>query len=419
MQEKKGRVNGVAILDGAMGTLLEHWGVDLDKAGPMWASSVLLSNPNLVQRAHEAYIKAGCDVLLTCTYQMSEEGCTASGTAMSDLVDCAIKVARLAIPLPNKKVNSEVNNLWNDSLTGASHVFAPLFSSLEAQSERSLLLAGSLGPYGSAIPGGHEYRGDYEVCDSIIDTFHSKRLLAFVGQLGEKAYLKVDFLLMETLPRLDEAIKILSWMQQQKEFQNKILATAPVCFSFVSAPIESFFREDGDDKALIEWWELHERLSHLPDGNTFGAALTALQKCQAPGLAGIGCNCATPLEVSLMASAMLKKKRSDKESTLALLLYPNSGELFENGQWCQTNVMLKDTEVETGKEEEKMDSLQKLQRKLAIGDGDVCTSLQFVLQLLHQRDEAEDWLVRVILYGGCCRSTPEDTMALNRLCSAY
>ncbi|ORC89027.1 cytidine triphosphate synthase [Trypanosoma theileri] len=414
MQEQKRSANAVAIMDGAMGTLLEDYGVDMDKASPMWSSTVLLSNPELVQRAHQAYIDAGCDVLLTCTYQMFEEGCTASGVTMSDLVDSAVKVARLRMPLRKKEVNLKLNNKWSNTLTGPSHIFAPLFSSLEDPSERYVLLAGSLGPYGCSFPGGHEYRGDYEVNDSLIDTFHGGRLLSFVGESGEKAFLKVDFLILETFPKLDEAVKVLLWMQQQKEFPNKILATAPVCLSFVSAPIESFFPEDGDDKALSEWWELQESQSRLPDGNTFEDALIKLQKCNALGLAGIGCNCSLPLEVSFMASVMLKKKRLDKENPLALLIYPNSGEFFGNGEWYYKKEIKKDLLMGLGKEE--VDSIQTLKRKLATGHGDICTSLQFILQLLHQRDETEDWLFKVILYGGCCRSTPEDTTALKRVC---
>ncbi|KEG07347.1 cytidine triphosphate synthase [Trypanosoma grayi] len=413
--------SGVLVADGAMGTVLESWGVEFERAGPMWSSSVLLSDEALVQRVHQAYVDAGCDVLLTCTYQMYGEGCAASEVSMTELVDRAVRTARRTMParkeaIPTTKAPVEAATLKAGRMIDAVGVFSPAISSAGGDAtERTILLAGSLGPYGCSLPNGQEYRGDYDVDDSLIEAFHGGRLEAFTEQLGEETHLKVDFLLFETFPRLDEALGIIAWMQRRVSFR-----AVPVCFSFVAAAIKSFFPEDGDNSALEEWWRSATASAHLPDGNTFESVLYALQKCHPFPLAGIGCNCAGPLEVGLVASAMLNRKRcTEKEPALALLLSPNSGETYKDGQWYHTPQALRTADTKgssSSSSSTRSSSLLELQRKLAQGGGDVCTCVQFIMQLLQQRPAANDWLFKVVVFGTCYRSTPEDTAALKAMC---
>ncbi len=56
----------LVIIDGAMGTELEHRGVPMnDKA---WSGAAMLTHPEVVQAAHEDYIEAGAEVIITNTF---------------------------------------------------------------------------------------------------------------------------------------------------------------------------------------------------------------------------------------------------------------------------------------------------------------------------------------------------------------
>ncbi|KAF5221358.1 hypothetical protein ECC02_005600 [Trypanosoma cruzi] len=397
------QVNGVLIKDGAMGTLLESWDVDYAKAGSMWSSSVLLSEMDLVKRAHRAYIDAGCDVLLTCTYQMHEEGCAASKVTMCELVDRAVQAARHTMPKQKQKGLTEESTA-KERRTGGIDVFRYALSSIKDNGqERVVLLAGSLGPYGSFLPGGQEYLGEYSINEAVINSFHARRLEAFLCNVGEKHAFKVDFFLLETFPRLDEALGILSFVNQ-----HEILRTAPFCFSFIAAPVKNPLPENADDDALDNWWNAAASSIRLPDGNTFEGALSELRGNCGTALVGMGCNCSGPLEVSLVATALLHKKRQGTEGPLVLLLYPNSGEKFTDGQWKKPPQQIQTSAA-------KKLSMRDLKRILARGGGNLITFMKFLLQLLQQRPEATDWLFEIIVCGACCRSTPEDIAALNQL----
>lgn len=57
---------GVVILDGAIGTQLQEMGVPMDNTS--WAASGLRDYPATIQFMHEAYVKAGAQVITTNTY---------------------------------------------------------------------------------------------------------------------------------------------------------------------------------------------------------------------------------------------------------------------------------------------------------------------------------------------------------------
>lgn len=54
------------IIDGGMGTLLQQSGVPMD--GKVWSGRAVLSNPEAVQQAHEDFITAGAEVIITNTF---------------------------------------------------------------------------------------------------------------------------------------------------------------------------------------------------------------------------------------------------------------------------------------------------------------------------------------------------------------
>jgi len=64
------------LLDGGMGQELQRRG--LEKTG-LWSGQALISNPQLVQKLHEDYIRAGADIITTNTYTTTHERLERSG----------------------------------------------------------------------------------------------------------------------------------------------------------------------------------------------------------------------------------------------------------------------------------------------------------------------------------------------------
>jgi S-methylmethionine-dependent homocysteine/selenocysteine methylase len=63
------RLNGAdkpVVIDGGMGTLLEQSGVPMD--GKVWSGRAVLTHPDAVLQAHEAYITAGAEVIIANTF---------------------------------------------------------------------------------------------------------------------------------------------------------------------------------------------------------------------------------------------------------------------------------------------------------------------------------------------------------------
>jgi len=63
------RLNGAGkpvVIDGGMGTLLEQFGVPMD--GKVWSGRAVLTHPDAVLQAHEAYVTAGAEVIIANTF---------------------------------------------------------------------------------------------------------------------------------------------------------------------------------------------------------------------------------------------------------------------------------------------------------------------------------------------------------------
>jgi homocysteine S-methyltransferase len=131
-------------LDGGLSTALEELGADLDD--PLWTARMLRDQPDLVLAAHEAFVRAGAEIVISASYQAPDE-----------LLAESVRIARGA----------------------------------------GVLVAGSVAPYGASLAGGQEYTGDYDVPAG----WHERRLALLLE--GEP-----DFLAIETQPRADEAAAI-------------------------------------------------------------------------------------------------------------------------------------------------------------------------------------------------------------------
>lgn len=123
------------LLDGAMATELEARGCDL--ADSLWSAKVLLENPQLIRDVHLDYFRAGAQVAITASYQATPAGFAARGLDEAQsraLIGKSVELARKARE-------------------------AYLAENPQAG---TLLVAGSVGPYGAFLADGSEYRGDYQ-----------------------------------------------------------------------------------------------------------------------------------------------------------------------------------------------------------------------------------------------------------------
>lgn len=184
-------------------------------------------------------------------------------------------------------------------------------------------LAASVGPYGAILHDGSEYHGNYGLTVAELTTFHADRL-AVLASAG------ADLLACETLPSLDEAMAVVAALRR--------VPSARAWVSFTS-------RDD----------------QHTAHGEPLVDCARLLE--HEPQVVALGVNCVPPER----AAALVGELR--RGSTKPIVVYPNSGELWDGQAQCW--------------------------RGLA------------TTQPLHAM--AEEWLEAGATWiGGCCRTTPAD-----------
>ncbi|MFI2564859.1 homocysteine S-methyltransferase [Paenarthrobacter sp. NPDC018779] len=243
------------VLDGALATELEVHGCDLDD--PLWSAKVLLEQPHLIKQVHRDYFDAGASVAITASYQATPAGFARRGLSVEESLELVARSVRLA---------DEARQEYLAANPGA----------------RSLLVAGSVGPYGAYLADGSEYRGDYTLSSVEFRGFHRPRIAALV-EAG------VDFLACETLPSFAEAEALLALVA---EFD-----------------VESWFTFTLRDSG------------HISDGTPL-ADVAALLRTE-PRVAAVGLNC-VPLELVTPALGTLRNV-----TDAPLVAYPNSGETYD------------------------------------------------------------------------------------------
>lgn len=115
------------LLDGAMATELEARGCNL--ADSLWSAKVLVDNPELIREVHLDYFRAGAQVAITASYQATPAGFAARGLDEAQskaLIGKSVELARKARE-------------------------AYLAENPQAG---TLLVAGSVGPYGAFLADG-------------------------------------------------------------------------------------------------------------------------------------------------------------------------------------------------------------------------------------------------------------------------
>lgn len=164
----------ILLLDGSMSTPLEAMGCDLND--PLWTARALAERPELVQKVHLDYFRAGADAGITDSYQATIPGLTERGYSLREAEDLIARSVELFL---------EARRVWWEEEGRSSGRPMPL-------------CLGSVGPYGAYLADGSEYRGNYGVSDQVLRDFHRRRM-EILWEAG------ADLLALETMPSLHEA----------------------------------------------------------------------------------------------------------------------------------------------------------------------------------------------------------------------
>jgi homocysteine S-methyltransferase len=257
--------DGPVVLDGGLATALEAAGHDLSDA--LWSARVLIEDPAAVEAAHAAYVRAGAQVVISASYQVSFE---ALGDAAERVLGESVRVARRAVGAAGVGGAGGV--------AGAAGAAGP-----RGASGAGALVAASVGPYGAILAGGQEYTGDYGDVD--LEAFHTRRLRALLAAAP-------DCVACETLPRADEAAAIVRALER---------LGAPDAWV-------SFACRDG---------------GHTAHGEPIEAAVAAV--ASSPAVVAVGVNCTAPEHVT----GLLRRMRAVTD--LPLVAYPNAGRSWDAG----------------------------------------------------------------------------------------
>lgn len=261
------------VLDGGLATELEVQGAVLHES--LWSAALLHSNPEAIVKAHLAYLEAGATCIISASYQASRRGLMTLGVTASQADALIVRSVKLAREARRR------------------------FLADNPATERPILIAASVGPYGAALHDGSEYVGAYGVSKAAMRKFHAHRL-ELLDSSG------ADILACETIPDFQEAVVLCELLRK---------TATPAWLSFSC--------RDG---------------RHISDG-------TPIRECAAlfrdhPTVLAVGVNCTPPQFITSLIQE-LRESVPDK----AIVVYPNSGERYEaaSNTWHGTS-----TPVECG-----------------------------------------------------------------------
>ena len=250
------------IIDGALASELQRRGCDLNDS--LWSAKVLIEKPELIYQVHYDYFKAGADCAITASYQATPVGFEKKGITFEE----SIKLIKKSVELAQQAKQQYLN---------------------ETKQNKTLLIAGSVGPYGAYLANGSEYTGDYQLTEAEFIDFHRDRIQALIDS-------QVDILACETLPSFAEIKALVKLIQQ--------FPTINAWFSFTLKDAQ-----------------------HLSDGTPLSQVIDYLNNFEQ--IVSLGINCIA-LESVTPALEVLNKL-----TTKPLIVYPNSGEQYDpiTKQW--------------------------------------------------------------------------------------
>jgi homocysteine S-methyltransferase len=273
----------IALLDGGLGTSLQDkFGVVFNASTPLWASHLLVSDPDTLLACQRDFVSAGIDVLLTATYQVSIEGFARTKTAQ----------------FPNGIPRDAIAPFLRTALDVAEQAVS---------SKPGTKIALSLGPYGACMIPGQEYSGKYDAAhdsEEALYRWHRERLQLFLDA-DDKLLERVQYIAFETLPRLDEVRAV-------RRAMHALRLATPFWIACV------FPGEVGDDA--------------LPDGSDVEKVVTAAVADTHDGARpwGIGINCTKIAKLPGLVERLGEFVRKTASVPTALVLYPDgtNGEVY-------------------------------------------------------------------------------------------
>lgn len=104
MEITKYMKENIVLFDGAMGTMLQSKGLKIGENPEIFG----LENPEKLLAIHKAYLNAGSNVITTNTFGANEIKLDKLGYKVEEIVDNAIKIAKLAIEQSDKSIERYV-----------------------------------------------------------------------------------------------------------------------------------------------------------------------------------------------------------------------------------------------------------------------------------------------------------------------
>eukprot|EP00049_Salpingoeca_infusionum_P004047 m.74293 g.74293 ORF g.74293 m.74293 type:complete len:328 (+) comp12392_c0_seq1:353-1336(+) len=191
-------------LDGGLSSLLEE---EVGALHPkLWSSALLLTEEGCeaVISSHEAFVRAGADMIQTVSYQATVPGFVEHGQVSStealNLVQKSVALAQEGI----RRAGCCSTHAFKCAQEPATAKQREDAESTQVEA-RTIQVVGSIGCYGAFLANGAEYRGDYQLSTSEFRTF-------YVDKIRALASAGCDVLAFETIPCLEEALAIVDIM---------------------------------------------------------------------------------------------------------------------------------------------------------------------------------------------------------------
>jgi len=265
-------------LDGGLGTDLESLGCDISNA--LWSGSVLLHDSEKIFKSHSRFLNAGSNVLITSSYHLS-----------------FLKLKEMGFE------NEKIESILLKSIELAKNAIQK-FRESKGNSEKTLLIAASIGPFAIYFADGSEYNGNYKkTCFENLIDFHREKFILF------SKHKDVDIVAFETIPNFLELKAILKLIQT------------------IDIGVGSGRR----NPCWISFCCRNE--NELSDGTSMKTVFETVRDAKLGSkLAAIGVNCTAPQYISNLIELIRIVFENEIElNRPAIVVYPNSGEIY-NGE---------------------------------------------------------------------------------------
>ncbi|KAL7800162.1 Homocysteine S-methyltransferase [Trichoderma ceciliae] len=333
----------IKLLDGGLGTSLEqNYNITFGCDTPLWSSHLLISDPCTLLRCQRDFGDIPVHVILTATYQASLHGFANTKTAeFADGID-----------------SSQVPRFLETAVRIAEEAKQP-----------SCAIALSIGPYGACMTPSQEYSGKYDAAHDSGDAllvWHRERMEVFAGIKDIRQ--RVQYMALETVPRLDEVISM-----------RRALSAVPGLFPGLPFWVSCLFPNEDEN---------------TPDGSSPEDVIRAMLD---PSLAaaapwGVGINCTKVWKLdSLLRRYEATIRNLLREGLIgkwpALVLYPDG----TNGEVYNTTTQQWESPEGTEREERVPWETQ-------------------LAEVVRATEARGSW--PQIIVGGCCMAGPSDIQSL-------